>query len=114
MRKLKLFFEKFSQAFTACGICMVQGDLTVFTFNHAMVASQTGIFTGLAIVVASLFDFAENQKNIAYIWLTGIFTMIADIAIHPSHFGVAWTEAVVTGIGAMLIAVIYNKIRKAN
>ena len=104
---LGLWVEKFSQAWAACLLCMVQGDLTVVSMKHAMIAAKTGSLSGLAFVFATFLPW--NGKWIA-VWLTGIFTMLADIIIHPSHFGANWTEALVTGIVAMGIAVLFEKI----
>ena len=84
-------------------VAMVQGDLSILTFNHAIVASKTGLLTGLAMVVASLY---KNGNQWLGIYLTGLFTMIADFVVHPQHFPL---ESVVTGLGAMALATIYDK-----
>ena len=36
------WFEKFSQAWTACMLMMVQGDVTALSLYHAKVAAKTG------------------------------------------------------------------------
>ena len=102
MEKVKLWFEKFSEAWTACVICMVQGDLTVVSIKHAMIAAKTGTLTGLAFVIATLLPW-EN-KWLA-IFLTGLFTAIADSLIHMEMFPY---EAIVTGFVAALIAFVYE------
>jgi len=101
--KLTILVERFAQAWSACMLAMVQGDVTVLTFNHAIVASKTGLLTGLAMVVASLYK--DGNKWLG-IYLTGLFTMIADFFVHAEHFPL---EAVVTGLGAMALATIYDK-----
>lgn len=106
VEKLKLFTQKFTEAWTACSICMVQGDLSVFTLNHAITASKTGFLAGLALFVASFF---KGIRDITIVWMTGFFTAVADILIHPSHFGPQWLESVVTGLGAMCLAYIYYR-----
>ena len=105
--KLKLLAEKFSEAWTACMLCMVQGDLTVLTLNHAYTASKTGIIAGIAIVLASYWNKVNNKYGL--IWLTGVLTTFADLIIHPTHFGPAWAEAVVTGFAAAFLAWVLSK-----
>ena len=39
--RIKLFTRKVTEAFTACGLVMVQGDLSVFTLNHFIIADRT-------------------------------------------------------------------------
>jgi hypothetical protein len=107
LKKVKLLVEKFTQAWTACMICMVQGDLASLTLSHAFTASKTGTLTGVAMVVASFLPWDNKWIGI---FLTGLFTMIADIIIHPTHFGPQWLEAVVTGFGAMILALIYSRV----
>lgn len=108
LQKLKLLAEKFSESWTACMLCMVQGDLTVLTLNHAYTASKTGIIAGIAIVLASYWKKVNNKYGL--IWLTGVLTTFADFIIHPTHFGPAWAESVVTGITAGFLAwILTNK-----
>lgn len=109
-KKLRLLAEKFSEAWTACLLCMVQGDLTTLTLNHAYTASKTGLIAGIAIVLASYWKRVNNELGI--IWLTGIITMLVDKLIHSSHFGGEWTEAICTGIGAALLAWMLNRYKQ--
>jgi len=108
-KKLKLLIEKFTEAWTACMLCMVQGDLTVISINHAITASKTGIIAGIAVVIASYWHRIDNKYGL--IWATGILTSIADITIHPTHFGPEWLEAICTGLGAAGIAWMMSKRR---
>ena len=101
--KFEIFWQNFVASFTACGLAMVQGDLTVFTLGHLEVASEVGIVTGLAMVIAMTFNWAE----VVGIWLTGVFTTIVDFITHPSNFPY---EAIATGFGAMVIALIIKKV----
>jgi hypothetical protein len=107
LQKLKLLAEKFTESWTACMLVMVQGDLTVLTLNHAYTASKTGIIAGIAIVLASYWNKVNNKYGL--IWLTGVLTTFADFIIHPSNFGPAWAESVVTGIAAGFLAWILTK-----
>jgi hypothetical protein len=108
--KAKLLAEKFSESWTACMLMMVQGDLTVLSFNHVLTASKTGIIAGLAVVVASFWKKLDGYYEL--IWLTGVMTTLADLLVHPTHFGPVWAEAVLTGIGAGLLAWILAKKRE--
>jgi len=107
--KLNLLLQKFSEAWTACMVCMVQGDLSVISLNHALVASKTGLIAGLVVMFASYIKRANNKWTI--IWLTGVATAGADLIFVPSHFGMWWTEAVVTGFGAMMLAILVERIK---
>jgi len=102
MEKVKVWTEKFIEAFTACCLAMVQGDLTVLSLKHAMMAGQVGALTGFAFVIALSLRFESKFLAIA---LTGLFTGVADYLIHPPMFQY---EAVVTGICAAFIALIFE------
>jgi len=102
--RIKLWTEKFLEAWTACALVMVQGDLTVFSLSHAVIAAKTGTLTGIAFVLTSFITRINNKWGNAAV--TGILTAMADIVIHPTHFGLWWTEAVVTGVGAGILALI--------
>jgi len=102
MKLLKLWGQKFLEAWTACMVAMSQGDLTVLSIKHAIVASKTGAITGLAMVLT--FAMCQRDEKWLNIWLTGALTMFADIIAHPTHFGEQWYEAAVTGLGAAMLA----------
>ena len=101
--KLKLVSEKFSQSWAACMCMMVQGDLSALTLGHALTASKVGILTGVAMLVASFLPWKNKWLGI---FLTGAFTAIADALIHADHFP---AEHLVTGFGAMVLAIIFQK-----
>jgi len=107
--KIKLFGEKFGEAFTACGVVMVQGDLSVLSLKHAMIAAETGLAAGIAVVVGSYWERINTKWGL--IWLTGVATASVDIMVHPTHFGPEWAEAAVTGAGAGLLAWGVSRIR---
>ena len=105
--KIKEWFRKFSEAWTACMFCMVQGDLSVLTINHALTASKTGTLAGIAFVITS--SFAAINNKWANAWLTGVLTMAADIVAHPTHFGDQWVEAACTGLGAAMLCYLLER-----
>ena len=102
------WFEKFSQAWSACMLMMVQGDVTALSLYHAKVAAKTGSLAGIGFVIAAQFGAANNPWLSA--WIIGIITMFADIFIHPTHFGPAWAEAACTGLGAALLCALFDTI----
>ena len=108
IKKFKIVGEKFGEAWTACMVCMVQADLSVLTIGHAITASKVGILTGLAMLVASFLPWGNKWLGI---FLTGVFTMLADALIHANHFP---TEHLVTGLGAMFLALLFDRTFKRN
>lgn len=108
IKKFKIVGEKFGEAWTACMVCMVQADLSVLTIGHAITASKVGILTGLAMLVASFLPWGNKWLGI---FLTGVFTMLADALIHGNHFP---TEHLVTGLGAMILALLFDRTFKGN
>ena len=101
------FTQKFSKAWTACAVAMVEGDLTVFTVSHAITAAKTGTMSGLAALALWLFFKSDNKWF--HVFTLGLATTVSDIMVHPTHFGEhAMTEAVVTGIGAGVLAYLFH------
>lgn len=98
---LKIWSEKFGEAWTACMLCMVQGDVTVMTVGHALTASKTGALTGVGCVLASFVSRTRNKVTDAV--MTGIVASAADIMVHPSHFGLKMSESLLTGFCAASI-----------
>ena len=107
---MRVILDKFLQAWSACMLCMVQGDLTVLTLSHALTASKTGLLTGLAFWITSFLD-GNSGSTWKAAWLTGVLTMAADIVVHPTHFGDQWVEAFCTGLGAAGICFVWERLR---
>lgn len=109
--RMSLLLRRLSDATPACLMVMVQGDITVITLEHWLTALQTGTIAGLGAIVISFFprdDLRENKYVNAGI--TGVMTAIADYITHPTHFGAPTTEAVITGVAAGLLCVIFSGI----
>ena len=100
------WLQKFMETWTACALAMVQGDLSVFTMKHAMIAGKTGLAAATAVIITKYLAKIESKWMIA--WLTGVMTMCADIVVHPTHFGEHWHEAAVTGVGAAFLALMLS------
>lgn len=100
--------EKFGEAWLACLLTMVQGDLSVINLKHAYIASKTGLITALAFLLAQ--TIFRKQSKYLDVLLTGTLTAVADLIVHPTHFGPFYAEAIVTGIGAGFLAYVMHSI----
>ena len=107
MARLGIFSRHLAQSTFACVTAMTQGDLSAVTLYHWQVATQTGLMVGLLAVLFSftkIKDWQSTRLGITLVALVGTF--IADLLVHPTHFGAVWTEALVTGLGAAALALI--------
>ena len=104
--KIRIVRDRFGQAFSACMIAMLQGDVTVITVTHFLTAGKVGIITAMACVIAS---FVPRHTHRLGIWLTGVFTALADYVTHPSSMPGALTECLVTGLGALVLALLWDR-----
>lgn len=113
MESIHVFFNRFAEAFVACALAMVQGNVTAISTDHLLVASKTGGLTGVAAIICFLF-LKDEYKNNKYViaGLTGFLTAVADSMIHQSHFGGESTEAIVTGIGAGFLCFVMAHLNK--
>lgn len=90
----------------SCMVAMTQGDLESLTWEHVVVAYNTGIKTAITYAICCLL--LRRITAFGAIALTGVLTSLADLITHPSHFGAPWAEAVSTGIGASFLALIFH------
>ena len=84
---------------------MTQGDITVISLNHFFKAGKVGMITAVACVLAS---FIPRHTRWVGLWLTGVFTAVADYVTHPSQMPGALTECLITGLGAFVLAVAWD------
>lgn len=110
IKRIKKSAETFGQAWVACLLAMVQGDFTVISLYHVKVAAETGIFTAISYFLCSFVATLDNKW--ANATAVGLLTSVCDILVHPTHFGAAWAEAAVTGIGAGALAIILHNFTK--
>lgn len=108
--KSELWSRKFTEAWLSCATMMVQGDFTVFSVKHALTAAEVGATAGVGVVITSFFAKLDNKFALA--WTTGVVVMLADLVTHPTHFGEHYTEALVTGMGAMMLSVIFSYLKR--
>jgi hypothetical protein len=107
-QKFKLFITPFCEATPACLLVMVQGNIWLATMGHLQKALETGFLTGRGVLILSLFShrWLSNQYIVAAI--TGVVVFVADLIVHPSHFGGFAIEAIVTGIFTAIISLALN------
>ena len=103
--RLALCGHKAVEAGAVCVILMVQGHLGDVTLAHLAVAAKTGL---LAVSPALAVTFTEHVRHFLNRWVSaaflGVCTFGADAFIHGSHYPGAYTEAVLTGIGAFVFS----------
>lgn len=102
--------EKFGEAWLSCLLTMVQGDVAALTLKHGLIAAKAGGIMAMSYFIAVLFT--KKQTTYLDVLLTGCLTAIADLAVHPSHFGGPATEAIVTGMGAAFLALLLHLITR--
>lgn len=105
MDKLRIFYKRVYEASIPCAVLMVQGNILGLTPKHILIALKTGILTGAFALLLSFVPYLKQFYNNKLILAFVIFvcTTLADVLNHPTHFGDATTEALATGLGAVLI-----------
>ena len=105
MQKLRIFYKRVYEASIPCAILMVQGNILGLTPKHILIALKTGMLTGTFAVILSFIPLLKKHYDNKIILAFVIFacTTSADLLTHPTHFGGATTEALATGLGAVLI-----------
>ena len=91
---------------------MVQGNIWLATMGHLQKALETGLLTGLGVLIFSLFSHRWFNNKYIVAAITGAMVFVADLIVHPSHFGGFATEAIVTGIFTAIISLALNIIGK--
>ncbi len=108
---IKLWFNRFSQAWTSCMLAMCGGNMSVLSWYHAGVATKVGVASATALVITALFLKTENKW--ANSWLTGMFVMLADLMFvtqHTKYYGEGvWLEAAITGLGAAILCFLFER-----
>ena len=110
--KLSLFTTPFFEATPACLLVMVQGNIWLATIVHFQNAVETGLITGVGVFSLSMLKHRWFRNKYVVAAITGGMCSIADFISHPTHFGWASTEAIVTGAFTALISLALNFIGK--
>jgi len=112
IQKIKIFLTPFCEATPACLLVMVQGNIWLATQDHIQKAIETGFITGIGVLILSLFTHRWLNNKYLVAGITGGMCFIADLLIHPTHFGSYTTEAIVTGAFAAIISLVVNVVGK--
>ena len=99
--------EKFAGAWLACLLVMARGNIfDAFSFDHIVLATVCGT-VGAVVTVALLLQMDRTPRNSVgrQVTLSAVVTLIGDVFAHPSHFGPAWAEPLVTAAVSAGIAV---------
>lgn len=112
IKKIKVFLTPFCEATPACLLVMVQGNIGLATLGHLQKAVETGFITGVGVLILSLFTHQWLGNRYLVAGITGGMCFIADLLVHPTHFGSHTTEAVVTGIFVAIISLAVNFVGK--
>ncbi|MBU3615861.1 hypothetical protein [Polynucleobacter sp. JS-Polo-80-F4] len=105
-----IFGRRLSESFPACLFVMVKGDLSVLTLGHWEIALRTGLLTASVMVALSFFEsrkWLHNRYTTGA--LTGLATVAADYITHTASFT---GEALVTGVAAAILCVLYSFVVK--
>jgi hypothetical protein len=106
----KVFAQRLWQPTSACMTCMPGSLANVFSAAHWELALRTGVATGLLAVLLSFMPLGRLYRHR---WgnalLVGCLTAIGDSYAHPNHYGIAYTEALLTGAvsGALALVASY-------
>ena len=107
-QKMKTFLTPFCEATPACLLVMVQGNIWLATIGHLQKAVETGLITGVGVLILSLFTHRWFGNKYVVAGITGGMCFIADLLVHPTHFGSFTTEAAVTAAITMIISLVMN------
>jgi hypothetical protein len=108
IQKLKIFVVPFCEATPACLLVMIQGNIWLATLDHLQKAVETGFITGVGVLILSLFTHRWLGNKYLVAGIAGGMCFIADLLIHPTHFGSYTTEASVTGTLTAVISLAVN------
>jgi hypothetical protein len=86
----------------ACAVVMVQGQLLLLTATHWLIAAQTGLIAGA--ISTTLLTIGRAPRPWVLSVVLGVATFIADFMIHSGELVDVLTEALVTGVGAAVLA----------
>jgi hypothetical protein len=110
-KRLTPFVENVAESATACLLTMVQGNVLALTLGHWLIASRTGVVAGIFATLVTLFVRIRSKWMIA--GMLCLITATVDYFTHPTHFGVAVAEAVVTGLAAGGLSLLIAKVTRS-
>ena len=103
--RAKLFAKRFWQPSSACMTIMPGSWGNLLSLAHWGIALQTGLATGILVVVLTFTPaarlFANRYGNAVVV---GLLTMLGDGYAHANHYDIPFIEAIVTGVVSGLLA----------
>ena len=102
----RVFLQRLWQPTSACMACMPGSLANIASAAHWELALRTGLATGVLAVLLSFTPLARLYRNrYGNALLVGCLTVLGDRFAHPNHYGgMAWTEAIVTGLVSAALA----------
>ena len=103
-RRLRLFIQRFWQPTSACMTCMPGSLGNVWSLAHWNIALHTGLATGILAVLLTFTPAARLYgSRYGNALIVGALTAIGDAYTHADHYGIAYAEAMLTGLVAGLL-----------
>lgn len=105
--RARLVVQRFWQPTSACMTCMPGSWGNVMSAAHWTTALQTGLVTGLIVLVLSFTPMKRLFRNrLGNAAMVGALTALADTYSHPDHYGSGPVEPLVTGVVSGLLALV--------
>lgn len=110
--KIRLFLARFTESGTSCLLVMVGGNVSALSLSHWEKAFQTGAVSAAMLVAISFTPLKRWTNNglLTAITIT-LATTIADYFVHPGKFSLQSLEAIITGLGAGALYLVFLRWR---
>ena len=103
--RIKVFLQRFWQPTSACMTCMPGSLGNVWSGVHWATALQTGLVTGIIVLLLSFTPARKLFTNrFGNALIVGVLTAGADTFSHPNHYGTFHAEALLTGAVSFVLA----------
>ena len=97
--RIKVFVQRFWQPTSACMACMPGSLGNVLSLIHWTIALRTGLATGILAVLLTFTPAAKLYKSrYGNALVVGSLTALGDAYSHAGHYGIAYAEALLTGL----------------
>ena len=97
--RIKVFVQRFWQPTSACMACMPGSLGNVLSLVHWTIALRTGLATGILAVLLTFTPAAKLYKSrYGNALVVGSLTALGDAYSHAGHYGIAYAEALLTGL----------------
>ena len=103
--RIKVFAQRFWQPTSACMACMPGSLGNVLSLVHWTIALRTGLATGILAVLLTFTPAAKLYKSrFGNALVVGSLTALGDAYSHAGHYGIAYAEALLTGLVSGMLA----------